>query len=87
LSEDRLERGVSDTTSGSGNLLVSASLLDVLLAVDSLLVLAPVKDGPGNVTRVSLQLVRPHTLSGQEDVDLNAGSDSSLPVSGMDLVA
>ncbi|GMR53349.1 hypothetical protein PMAYCL1PPCAC_23544, partial [Pristionchus mayeri] len=87
LSEDRLERGVSDTTSGSGNLLVGASLLGVLLTVDSLLVLAPVKNGPGNVTRVSLQLVRSHTLSGQEDIDLKAGSDSSLSVSGMDLVA
>lgn len=78
LGEDGLKSGVSNGAGSSGDLLVSASLLRVLLTVDSLqdipinmeklqelkknkktnlLVLASVKDGPGDVTGVSLQLV------------------------------
>ncbi|GMT28216.1 hypothetical protein PFISCL1PPCAC_19513, partial [Pristionchus fissidentatus] len=87
LGEDRLKSSVSDSAVSSGDLLVGTSLGGVVLTVDSLLVLASVEDSPGNVTGVSLQLVRSNALGREEDVDLAIGTDSSLSVSGVDLVA
>lgn len=75
LGQDGLDGEVTDGAGGELHGALHALLGRVVVGVQALLVLAAVEHGPGDVTGVALHEGGALALLGQEDVDLENGTD------------